>query len=155
MRRALGLGLLLAALAATPAAAAEPTVLDFEDQTPGANVGISDNPGEVYGGRSDVILSDTDTCAQVAASGGNFGPRYLDTQSSCDPLAIRFSNRVALASLFIKSFYVPGLHRASMAQQGGITPPPPVTRSACINTTAALLSIVVDREGSRYWCLFI
>jgi hypothetical protein len=80
MKRALGTALALAALAAPAGAAAAvpgPTVLDFEDQRVGARVGIAGHPDEVYAGRSDVALSDSDSCGNVAAPGGNFGPKYL------------------------------------------------------------------------------
>jgi hypothetical protein len=103
MRRALGLALLLAALAATPAWAAvnPPTVLDFEDQRVGASVGISGNPGEVYAGRTDVLLSDSDACASVAQPGGNFGPRFLD--DSCVEMEFRFPRGPqAVVSFFTK-----------------------------------------------------
>jgi hypothetical protein len=54
MRRTVGIALAIAALAAPAAAAAAapgPMVLDFEDQRPGARVGIADNPDEVYANR--------------------------------------------------------------------------------------------------------
>ena len=84
MRRALAIGFLLAAALVAPAGAAAPapTYLTFEDQAAGTGVGV------VYSNRSDVAFSDGDSCGQVAATGGNFGPHFLD--NSCSPLRMVF-----------------------------------------------------------------
>ena len=95
MKRALGLGLLLAALAAGPAGAAdEPRYLDFENQTVG-----TETPG-VYPGDSDVAFVDGDNgCGSIVASGGKFGPRYLD--GAC-PLTLVFRTGQAVVDVYAK-----------------------------------------------------
>jgi hypothetical protein len=103
MRRVVGLAMAVAALAAAPAGAAVPgpTVLDFEDQQVDALVGISGNRGEVYANRSDVIISDTDTCGTVAEPGGNFGPRYV-SRACAFPLRLDFSSGQATVKAFVR-----------------------------------------------------
>jgi thrombospondin type 3 repeat protein len=106
MRRALGLAVVLAAIAAGPAGAAVPgpKVLDFEDQSPGARIGIQGNPGSVYVGRTDVVLSDTDSCGSINDPGGNFGPRYLSgTGGFCSPFMLDFPNgNMATVKAFVR-----------------------------------------------------
>ena len=101
MKRALGLALLIAALAPAAAGAAVPgpTILDFEDQALGDAVGFSDNPGAVYANRTDVVVSDGDSCGQVAAPDAAVGSRYV--QGSCTP-RLRFSSPQAIVKGFIR-----------------------------------------------------
>jgi hypothetical protein len=102
MRRALGLALLLAALAPAGASGAVPgpTILDFEDQSPEARVGVSGQPGGVYAGRTDVLMSDGDACGSIADPGGHFEPRYLG--GVCEPLQLDFSSGQATVSAYVR-----------------------------------------------------
>jgi hypothetical protein len=116
MRRALGLALVLAAVAAGPAAAAVPgpTVLDFENQAVDTDVDL------VYGGpnnNSVFYFSDGESCGSVEAEGGNFGPRFLRT--SCDPIRVHFRAGQAAVSLFARQDPQPSL-RARAAAVGSI-----------------------------------
>jgi hypothetical protein len=117
MKRALGTALALLALAAAPAGAAVPgpTILDFEDQAVGARVGFS-GPGGVYAGRSDVVITDGDSCGTVAEPGGNFGPRFVE--GACQPFRLSFSSGQAVVKAFV---------RVSPAGSPGSRPVVPVT----------------------------
>ena len=81
-----------------------PTILDFEDQSPEARVGFSGQPGGVYAGRTDVILSDNDSCGTINDPGGNFGPRYLTgTAGICSPFMLDFPNgNMATVKAFVR-----------------------------------------------------
>ena len=102
MRRALGLALLLAALApaAADAAIPGPTVLDFEDQPLAATVGIADNPDQVYANRTDVVVSDSDSCGFIAERDAAVDSRYV-TQS-CPAFRLRFSSPQTVIKAFVR-----------------------------------------------------
>src|SRR5918994_1695728 len=102
MKRALGLALLIAALAPAAAGAAVPgpTILDFEDQENGARVGFS-GPGGVYANRIDVVLTDGDGCGTVNSPGGNFGPKFLE--GLCEPFRMTFASGQATVMAYVKS----------------------------------------------------
>ena len=93
-----------AALAVPQGAAAAvlgPTVLDFEDQRVGAHVGLADQPdGEVYPGRNDVILSDSDRCGFIAEPDAAVGSRYVT--DSCSAFRLRFSSPQAVIKAFVR-----------------------------------------------------
>jgi hypothetical protein len=102
MKRALGLALLIAALAPATAGAAvdPPKILDFEDQALGARVGFS-GPGGVYANRTDVVLTDGDGCGSVNSPGGNFGPKFLE--GLCEPFRMMFASGQATVMAYVKS----------------------------------------------------
>jgi hypothetical protein len=97
MRRALGLVVLVAALALPSAAAAAvpgPTVLDFEDQDAGtftADV-YPDAPATFFDGRRG--------CGAVVEPGGNFGPKHLSDACS---IRISFATGQAFVGLYTRS----------------------------------------------------
>jgi hypothetical protein len=131
MKRAVGLALVLAALAPAGASAAVPgpTYLDFEDQAIGARVGFS-GPGGVYANRSDVLFTDGDGCATVTEPGGNFGPRYLG--GGCEPMRLSFSSGQAVVKAFV---------RVSREGTTGSTPAVSVTAYDAGNAIVASTSV--------------
>jgi hypothetical protein len=113
MRRALGLALVLAAVAAGPAAAAVPgpTVVSFEGLDPNTFNPTVD--GASFRG--------AECSATIGSSGGSDGGQYLFTPD-CSPFAIEidFRDAQAAVSLFVRLSEVEGPSlRASAAQQQG------------------------------------
>jgi hypothetical protein len=103
VKRAVAIGVFLALALAAPAGAAVqgPTVLDFEDQTVGDHVGIGASPGAVYAGRNDVVITDSDSCGQIATPGGSLGPKYVF--DSCPPFRLTFTSPQAEVSVFARA----------------------------------------------------
>ena len=122
MRRAAGLAVLFALVAAAPAAgqATGPAYLDFESQ---AGRDIDD----VYAERGDIVFRDNDSCGSVVGPGGNLGPNFLS--STCEPIRITFSELQTRVSLFGQLGFV-GLRRGvssfTVTAFGDTLQPPPI-----------------------------
>jgi hypothetical protein len=100
-------------------------VLDFEDQA-----GASFGSGGVYPNRSDVALSDGDSCGRVASPGGNFGPLFLD--GLCSPFRMVFATGQSTVKAFV---------RIEPFGTGGFTPTVSVTAYDAGNQIVASTSV--------------